>query len=77
VVDRPDYPNALVFDADHHDEFMRYLRFKLPFVAPDWPASEEVPAATERASLVALSREGRPTLAKNDAALRCRRPRCP
>jgi ubiquinone/menaquinone biosynthesis C-methylase UbiE len=76
-IERVDYPNSLVFEAEHGDELLAYLGFKLPFVAPGWAARGKVPEAIQRAALVALAREGRVALAKNDAAFRCRSPQCP
>jgi SAM-dependent methyltransferase len=75
-VERVDYANALVFEADHRDELLAYLRFKLPFVAPDWVPGQELPGALQRAVCASLSREGQKVLAKNDAAFRCWSPQC-
>jgi hypothetical protein len=75
-VERVDYANALVFEASDRDELLEYLRFKLPFVAPDWAPGQELPGPLEEAVRASLSRDGRVVLAKDDAAFRCWRPQC-
>jgi SAM-dependent methyltransferase len=76
-VERVDYQNSLVFEADEHEDLLAYLRFKLPFLAPGSAAGSELPESLWQAVHESLSRQGRVVLSKNDAAFRCRMPRCP
>jgi ubiquinone/menaquinone biosynthesis C-methylase UbiE len=76
-VERVDYQNSLAFDAEQPDDFLKYLRFKLPLLCQDAEAAGELPEPLARAVRTSLSRQGRVILEKNDAAFRCKRPRCP
>lgn len=71
IVERVDYPNALVFTSEQCDELLAYLEFKLRLLAPEVLASE----ALARAARI-LAAEGRIVLAKDDVVFRCRQPRC-
>ncbi|MFH1745748.1 MAG: class I SAM-dependent methyltransferase [Planctomycetota bacterium] len=76
-VERVDYPNSLAFGAAEHDDLLAYLRFKLPFLSPDSAPGSELPEPLWKHIQTSLSHQGRVVLAKNDAAFRCRKPRCP
>jgi SAM-dependent methyltransferase len=76
-VERVEYRNSLVFEPDEHGDLLAYLRFKLPFLSPGAAPGSELPGPLWRAVQESLSRQGRVVLAKNDAAFRCRMPRCP
>ena len=76
-VQRVDYRNSLVFEADEHDDLLAYLRFKLPFLSPGSEPGSELPEPLWQAVQESLSRQGRVVLSKNDAAFHCRMPRCP
>lgn len=76
-VERVDYRNSLAFEAAKHDDLLTYLRFKLPFLSPGSEPGSELPEPLWRAIQACLARQGRVVLAKNDAAFRCRKPRCP
>jgi SAM-dependent methyltransferase len=75
-VERRDYENSLVFEATEHEDLLAYLRFKLPFLLPGAEPGSELPAPLWQAVQDSLSHQGRVVLAKNDAAFRCRMPRC-
>ncbi len=75
-VERIDYANALTFRVQHMDELIAYLRFKLPFLVPGARPSDGLPANLEHYVRETMAREGQITVRKNDAILRCRRPRC-
>jgi SAM-dependent methyltransferase len=74
-VQRVDYTNTLVFDHTHVEDLLAHVRFKLPLLLPAAPPRELPPqlAATVRA---ALAPGGQVRIEKNDAAFRCRGPRC-
>lgn len=74
-IDRVDYENSLVFEADEHDDLFTYLRFKLPFLSPDSEPRGELPEPLWKSVQQHLSHQGRVVLAKSDAAFRCRHPR--
>ncbi len=76
-VERVDYDNALAFDATHRDDFLAYVRFKLPLLSRNAEPGGELPEALARAVRASLSHGGRVILEKNDAAFHCKRPRCP
>lgn len=76
-VQRVDYLNSLAFDGSRHDDFVEYVRFKLPLLWPGARPVDELPQALARVTHTALSHEGQLVLEKNDAAFRCRRPRWP
>ncbi|MFQ5807337.1 MAG: class I SAM-dependent methyltransferase [Phycisphaerae bacterium] len=76
-VGRVDYHNSLAFETAQQDDFLEYLRFKLPLLSLGSEPSEELPAPLARAARAVLSRQGRVVLEKDDAAFRCKRPRCP
>ena len=75
-VERIDYHNALRFEATEHEDLLDYLRFKLPFLSPGSAPGGELPEPLWQAVQESLSYQGRVVLAKNDAAFRCRMPRC-
>ncbi len=74
-IERVDYPNALVFEPEQYDDFLRYLRFKLPFLLSDpdsnGDGSSEPLANALRATLADTRRI---SFDKSDATFRCRRP---
>lgn len=74
---RVDYRNSLRFEPRQRDDLRAYLQFKLPFLSPDSHPGSDLPAPLAQAVRTALSHRGRVVLDKNDAAFRCRRPRCP
>jgi SAM-dependent methyltransferase len=76
-VERVDYPNALVFEREHAEELMAYLRFKLPILIPDAPNGSEALERLERYCRAVLMRSGRMIVDKSDAVFRCRRPKWP
>jgi ubiquinone/menaquinone biosynthesis C-methylase UbiE len=76
-VERVDYRNALTFDAAHDDDFLTYLRFKLPLLLRDPAPGGALPEPLARTARATLSRQGRVVLEKDDAAFRCKRPQCP
>jgi SAM-dependent methyltransferase len=75
-VERIEYPNTLVFDADHKEDLFTYLCFKLPFM---YPASEsrDTPTRLRESARTALGRRQQVILAKDDAVFRCRKPVIP
>lgn len=75
-VERVEYRNALAFEAAQRDELLTYLRFKLPFLSDGAEVPSELPEPLTRVIEASLARQGRVVLAKNDAAFRCRKPRC-
>lgn len=75
-VERVDYHNSLTFEAPQRDDLLAYLQFKLPFLSPESQPGGDLPAPLEQAVRTSLSRRGRVTLEKDDAAFRCQRPRC-
>lgn len=72
---RIDYPNSLVFEREHMEELLAYLRFKLPILIPDAPTEREVLGRLERYCRAVLARSGQLTIDKSDAVFRCRRPK--
>lgn len=75
-VTRIDYRNSLRFQAKDADEFLAYLRFKLPFLIPDSAPGEDLPEPLARLAGASLSRLGEVVIEKDDAAFRCRSPLC-
>lgn len=75
-IERVDYANTLVFDATQFDDFLVYLRFKLPILEADAGPGGALPRPLADAIRTSLSRQSRITLEKNDAVFRCRGPRC-
>ena len=75
-VERIDYSNSLVFGADQPDELLTYLRFKLPFLLPDGEPGRDLPEPLTEAVRDLLAEQARVVLDKNDAAFRCRMPKC-
>lgn len=75
-IERVDYGNRLVFEADALDDFLTYLRFKLPLILPATEPGDEVPKPMSDAIRRALADRPRIVFEKNDAAFRCRGPRC-
>lgn len=71
-----DYQNALVFDAGQPDDFLAFLRFKLPLLSPDSQPGEELPESLAASAQACLTGQPRLVLEKSDAAFRCRSPRC-
>jgi SAM-dependent methyltransferase len=75
-IERVDYANTLVFEPDQYDEFLVYLSFKLRLLLPDCELSDQLPQPLAPAIRAALSRAPHLVIEKNDAAFRCRCPRC-
>jgi len=75
-VTRIDYHNSLRFQAEDADEFLAYLRFKLPFLVPDSAPGEDLPEPLARLARASLARLGEVVVEKDDAAFRCRSPLC-
>ena len=75
-VTRIDYRNSLRFQAKDADEFLAYLRFKLPFLIPDSAPGEDLPEPLARLARASLARLGEVVVEKDDAAFRCRSPLC-
>lgn len=72
-----DYRNSLRFEADHIDELLTYLRFKLPLLFPDSEPGADLPEVVAGFAEALLSRVGEVVIGKNDATFQCRRPLCP
>jgi len=75
--ERIDYQNALTFTRDQYDDFLTYLRFKLPLLLPESEPGGEIPRPLAKSIRAALVRQPSVKLEKNDAVFRCRGPRCP
>lgn len=71
-----DYQNSLRFEAEHTDELLAYLRFKLPLLDSNSKPGDDLPEAIVRSARAALSRFGEVVVEKDDAVFRCRRPSC-
>ena len=76
-VQRIDYPNSLVFEREHAEDLLAYLRFKLPILIPDAPNGPEVLRRLERYCRAVLARSGQMTIDKSDAVFRCRKAKWP
>jgi len=76
AIERVDYVNQLVFQADEFDDFLTYLRFKLPLLLPDSEPGGELPRPLADAIRKALAGRAAISFQKDDAAFRCRGPRC-
>jgi SAM-dependent methyltransferase len=76
-IERIDYRNQLVFPPAAYDEFLTYLRFKLPLLLAESEPGGEIPIPLANAIRATLARQEVVTFEKNDAAFRCRCPRCP
>jgi len=76
-LERIDYRNALAFDAADEEEFLTYMRFKLPFLLPEAAWDGELAERLLRAARASLAGQGRLIINKDDAAFRCRSPRRP
>ncbi len=75
-VERVDYENTLVFDAQHAEELQRYLRFRLPLMLPEVKLTPTLEADLMRTVDTTLAHAGRVVLEKSDAAFQCWEPRC-
>ena len=75
-VTRRDYRNYLRFKPEHENEFLAYLRFKLPLLVDGAQQGDELPPALAASAAKALARWGGIVIEKNDAAFCCRGPRC-
>lgn len=69
-VTRADYPNALRFEREDRDDLRAYVRFKLPLLAADGCAPEEIVRAVE----AHLMETGLVVIEKDDACFWCREP---
>jgi SAM-dependent methyltransferase len=76
-IERVDYRNQLVFPPAAYDEFLTYLRFKLPLLLAESEPGGAVPLPLANAIRATLARQETIAFEKNDAAFRCRGPRCP
>ena len=75
-IERRDYRNSLLFEIQHQEELVNYIRFKLPLITPGAGFDMERVGVIENAARTELIEHGRVALEKNDAAFRCRSPRC-
>jgi SAM-dependent methyltransferase len=75
-IERVDYQNQLVFGPAEYDDFLTYLRFKLPLLLPETDPDGEIPRPLADAIRAALSHQRSISFEKKDAAFRCRGPRC-
>ena len=75
-VTRIDYENNLRFEAEHADELLTYLQFKLPFLVPGSSPDDNLPTALKRYVVRSLRETGELIIDKNDAVFRCGSPRC-
>ena len=75
-VDRIDYPNLLRFEAEHVEELLTLLRFKLPLLVPGAKPGDDLPDGLTRFARSSLPRMGDVVVEKNDAVFRCRGPLC-
>jgi ubiquinone/menaquinone biosynthesis C-methylase UbiE len=76
TVERVDYPNTLVFGAEHFADLAEYIRFKLPLLVPGSQVSDAVPAPILKSVRQWFSQHGEVAVEKDDACFRCRGPRC-
>jgi len=76
-IQRVDYRNSLTFEVADYDDFLSYLRFKLPLILPESEPGTEVPKPMADAIRATLTRQKKLVFPKDDAAFRCRCPRCP
>lgn len=76
-VERVDYPNGLMFDAEHLEDLLAYVWFKLPLLAPDRKPDDGLPPILAESVRSALQNAGRVVVEKDDTAFRCRKPLCP
>lgn len=76
AVERTDYANKLVFGPADFNDFLTYLRFKLPLLLPASEPGGVIPKPLSNAIRGVLARGEPLTFEKNDAAFRCRSPRC-
>lgn len=65
------YPNSLRFEREDREDLRTYVHFKLPLLAADGPAPEEIVRAVE-AHLMSV---GQLVVEKDDACFWCREPR--
>ncbi len=70
------YENSLRFEAEHLDELLTYLRFKLPFLVPGSKPSDDIPEGLERFVRCLLRDTGEVVIEKNDAVFLCEGPLC-
>lgn len=75
-IERIDYTNSLSFESHEFDEFLMYLSFKLPMFEEAARKDDALPHPLADRIRAALARQTRVVLEKNDAAYRCRGPRC-
>jgi hypothetical protein len=77
-VRRIDFPNRLVFTAEHCGDLLRFVGFKLPQLLPRCRGGTAAVRRRLDAKLsAALAQCGRVVIEKDDAIFQCRRPRCP
>ena len=76
-VNRIDYRNSLHFRAEHADQLLAYLKFKLPLLLPGAAAGSEVPEPLARSVRTTLAKEGEVVVEKTDAAFHCWSPKWP
>jgi SAM-dependent methyltransferase len=74
-VEKISYENSLFFDADHLDDLLRYVRFKLPLLVPDPDVADNAPKVLQDHISEWLSRGSVLVMDKNDAIFRCRLPK--
>lgn len=74
-VEKIEYENCLFFDADHLDDLLQYVRFKLPLLLPNPAVAEDIPKSLQDYISERLSRGSVLVMDKNDAIFRCRLPR--
>ena len=75
-VERIDYENKLMFRPAEYDEFLTYLRFKLPLLLPATEPGGQIPKPLAKLIRGVLAEGQTLVCEKNDAAFRCRSPQC-
>jgi len=75
-ISRIDYPNAILFEPEHFNELVAYVRFKLPLLM-NVNSGGEIPESVMRSLHKYISHRGKVVVEKSDTCFRCRRPRSP
>ena len=71
-----DYRNSLRFETEHLEEFLAYLRFKLPLLVPDARPGDDLPEALVRFARDSLADGGEVCVEKDDVVFQCGGPLC-
>ncbi len=75
-MERIDFHNTLEFSARHGDDWLTFLRFKLPLLAPGSRAGDALPSELARAAQRALDHADILALEKSDVIFRCKGSKC-